>query len=214
MAMGYSPGTAPEPVTSVIKEVREELMSLDEIRAEYRIFDDIQLVPDNKTLVVEGVAFNVKPIIYAQIKGADRAALFICTAGPTIGELSRRSMKEGDLLRGYVCDVAGTESVEKAADMMQESLRKDFSDEGRQITNRFSPGYCGWDVAEQHKLFSFFRNNFCGVTLTASALMNPIKSISGVIGIGKNVKYGPYKCRLCDDKNCIYRNRKSESLRV
>ncbi|MCK7538940.1 MAG: hypothetical protein MZV63_52410 [Marinilabiliales bacterium] len=47
------------------------------------------------------------------------------------------------------------------------------------ITNRFSPGYCGWDVAEQHKLFSFFKDNFCGITLTESALMNPVKSVSG-----------------------------------
>ena len=205
--MGYQTGTAPEPVTLLINEIREELLPLGDIRAEYRIFQGISLIREEKTLQVEGVTFNVKPIIYRQIKEAEEAALFICTAGPVIGEMSRNSMKSGDLLKGYVYDVIGSEVVEAAADMMQEGLRKSMAALGKEITNRFSPGYCGWDVAEQHNLFSFFKDNFCGITLTESALMNPVKSVSGLIGIGEHVKYAPYQCHLCDDKNCIYRKK-------
>ena len=119
-------------------------------------------------------------------------------------------MKEGDLLRGYVYDVIGSEVVEGAADRIQEVLKRTEGAKGKNISNRFSPGYCGWDVADQHKLFSFFKDNFCGITLTESALMNPIKSVSGLIGIGRDVKYSPYQCHLCDSKNCIYHNRKTQ----
>ena len=35
--------------------------------------------------------------------------------------------------------------------------------------------------------------------------MDPIKSISGIIGIGKDVNYYPYTCRMCDMEDCIYR---------
>lgn len=73
------------------------------------------------------------------------------------------------------------------------------------ITNRFSPGYCHWNVSDQHKLFSLFDEAPRGVTLTDSALMNPVKSISGVIGICENVKYKDYHCRLCKSKDCTYR---------
>ncbi len=208
--MGYQPGTAPEPVTLLINEITEELLSFGDIKAEYRIFSEISFQHKEKSLHVEGVTFNIKPIIYRQIKEAEEAALFICTAGPVIGEKSRDSMKSGDLLKGYVYDVIGSEVVEAAADMMQEELKAEAAARGKKITNRFSPGYCGWDVAEQHKLFSFFKDNFCGITLTESALMNPIKSVSGLIGIGGNVKYAPYQCHLCDDRNCIYRNRKEK----
>jgi cobalamin-dependent methionine synthase I len=206
--MGYLPGTAPEPVTTLIEEITEELMLPDEVRAEYRIFDDIRLIDSDRTLIIEDIVFDVRSIIYSQIKTAEKAALFICTAGPAVGEKSRESMKNGDLLRGYVYDVIGSEVVEAAADMMQENLRASVATRGMNITNRFSPGYCRWDVAEQHKLFGFFKDNFCGITLTASALMHPIKSISGLIGIGKDVRFAPYQCKLCDDKSCIYRNRK------
>jgi hypothetical protein len=206
--MGYKTGTAPEPVTLFINEVTEELLPLGDIKAEYRIFEEISLSREKKVLQVEGISFNIKPIIYRQIKETEEVALFICTAGSAIGEMSRHSMKSGDLLKGYVYDVIGSEVVEAAVDRMQEELRESMAAQGKEITNRFSPGYCGWDVAEQHKLFSFFTDNFCGITLTESALMNPIKSVSGLIGIGEHVKYAPYQCHLCDDKNCIYRSLK------
>lgn len=208
--MGYQTGTAPEPVSILINEVTEELLPLGGIKAEYTVFKEINLSRENRSLQVEGITFNVRPIIYRQIKEAEEVALFICTAGPVVGEMCHQSMKDGDLLRGYVYDVIGSEIVEAAADRMQEELRKSIADLGKEITNRFSPGYCGWDVAEQHKLFSFFKDNYCGITLTESALMKPIKSVSGIIGIGRNVRYTPYQCKLCDDKNCIYRNKKSK----
>jgi len=207
--MGYSPGTAPEPLTDLIAEVSDELMPLGDVKAEYIIFNRLSSDPDNKSIEIEGVVFEVKPVIFSQIKKAERAALFICTAGAEVGIRSRASMKDGDLLRGYVYDVIGSEVVENAADRMQEELRLTVAGEGLNITNRFSPGYCGWDVAEQHKLFSFFPENYCGITLTESALMNPVKSVSGLIGIGREVRYAPYQCHLCEDKNCIYRGRKA-----
>jgi hypothetical protein len=81
------------------------------------------------------------------------------------------------------------------------------------ITNRYSPGYCDWNVGEQHKLFSFFPDNYCGIRLTPSALMDPVKSVSGIIGIGENVKRNDYTCRVCDMKDCIYRRSREEKMR-
>ncbi|MCK7538939.1 MAG: hypothetical protein MZV63_52405 [Marinilabiliales bacterium] len=49
-----------------------------------------------------------------------------------MGEMSRRSMKEGDLLRGYVYDVIGSEVVENAADRMQEVLERTVGATGQE----------------------------------------------------------------------------------
>ena len=212
--MGYLPGTAPEPVTDLIAELSQELLKSGEARAEYLVFDLAKLDPVKRTVEIEGVVFDVMPIVFSQLKHAEGAALFICTAGREVGERSRKSMQEGDLLRGYVYDVLGSEIAESAADKMQESLRAEAESSGMKITNRFSPGYCGWDVAEQHKLFSFFPDNYCEITLTESALMNPVKSVSGIIGIGHKVKYEPYRCYRCDDRKCTYRGRKSDGPKV
>jgi hypothetical protein len=212
--MGYLPGTAPEPVTDLIAGLSEELLTVGEARAEYLVFDNAKPDAAIKGVEIEGVIFNVKPIIFSQLKKAEGVVLFICTAGKEVGERSRISMKEGDLLRGYVYDVIGSEVAESAAGRMQEELKVSMEARGFCITNRFSPGYCGWDVTEQHKLFTFFPDNFCGISLTDSALMNPVKSVSGMIGIGRDVRYAPYQCHHCDDRNCIYRGRRSDGPRV
>ena len=156
------------------------------------------------------MVFNIKKIVYGQIKKSDSVAVFLGTAGEEIGRRSRDAMKEGDLLTGYIYDVVGSEIVEAAADIMQNKLQEVIVSEGKKITNRYSPGYCGWDVAEQHKLFQLIPDNFCKIRLTPSALMDPVKSISGFIGIGEHIRYNPYTCRLCDMKDCIYRKVRSQ----
>jgi hypothetical protein len=76
---------------------------------------------------------------------------------------------------------------------------------GMKITNRYSPGYCSWNVSEQKKLFSLLPEGCCGITLSASSLMSPIKSISGIIGMGRSVEFKEYVCEICSMKDCIFR---------
>jgi cobalamin-dependent methionine synthase I len=206
--MGYKDGESQETITEIISALLKEAESICTVRAEYRIFTDVKFDNDARSVSIGDIVFDIRRIVYGQLKKSDSIAVFLCTAGGEIGKKSRAAMKEGDLLKGYIYDVIGSEIVEAAADLMQEALEKDVSGSGRKITNRFSPGYCGWDVAEQHKLFSFFPYNFCGIRLTPSALMDPVKSISGFIGAGEKVKRMPYTCSFCDMKDCIYRKAK------
>jgi hypothetical protein len=46
---------------------------------------------------------------------------------------------------------------------------------------RYSPGYCGWDITGQRQLFQALRPEEVGITLRESCLMEPLKSISGVL---------------------------------
>ena len=209
-AIGYKYGESEETISQLISEILTECESIADIKAEYRIFDNVAFNETEKTVEVNGLIFNIKKIIFGQIRKSGSAAFFLGTAGEEIGIRSKKAMKEGDLLRGYIYDVVGSEIVEAAAERMQNQLEKEMQLTGMRITNRFSPGYCGWDVSEQHKLFQLMADNFCGIRLTPSALMDPVKSVSGIIGIGENVKRAPYTCSLCDMKDCIYRRRKAE----
>jgi hypothetical protein len=206
--MGYKDGESHEIISHLVAEILKEAETICKMKAEYRIFENISFDDTQKTVTINNVVFEIKKIIYRQIIKSDSAALFLCTAGEEIGVRSKRLMKDGDLLRGYVYDVVGSEAVEAAADLMQNQMEEVMRAMDFNITNRFSPGYCGWMVVEQHKLFQLMPDNYCGIRLTPSALMNPIKSVSGIIGIGKNVKRAPYSCNLCDMKDCIYRRKK------
>lgn len=45
----------------------------------------------------------------------------------------------------------------------------------------------------------------CGIELTESSLMYPIKSVSGIIGIGSRVERKPYGCTICRNTACYKR---------
>ena len=90
-------------------------------------------------------------------------------------------------------------------DKMEESLQLSIDKLGWHHTNRFSPGYCGWHVSQQQLLFPLFQGHTCGVRLTDSSLMLPIKSVSGIVGLGSQVSRQPYTCTLCNFPQCFRR---------
>jgi cobalamin-dependent methionine synthase I len=92
-------------------------------------------------------------------------------------------------------------------DQIQKQFEELAGKQGWGISNRYSPGYCGWNVAEQQILFALLPPNPCNISLTQSSLMQPIKSISGIIGFGPDVKSKGHTCQFCEMQNCIYRNR-------
>jgi hypothetical protein len=209
--LGYNEGNDREFVKSLIGEVLEESREISKIRAQFTIFNNIHPDENSKSIGINTIRFQVKKTIYMQLKKSESIAIFLCTAGEEIGSRSRKAMKERDFLKGYIYDVVGSEIVESVADILQAEIELAVLDSGKKITNRYSPGYCGWDVDDQHKLFELVPDNYCGIRLTPSALMDPVKSISGIIGIGKNVKYNPYTCLMCDQNDCVYRNIKEKN---
>jgi len=206
--MGYEPGKAPEPIPQLIEEVLGVAHDYCNIKGGYVIHREVDIRKEEKVIAIDGIDFEVKKIVTNQLRKMEDVALFACTAGAGIGDYSKELMHEGDFVKGYIADVVGSEIVESAMDKIQDDLEQKMNAEGLFITDRYSPGYCGWSVAEQHKLFSFFPKGFCGINLTETSLMQPIKSVSGIIGIGPDVRRKGYVCQHCDMVNCIYREKK------
>jgi hypothetical protein len=203
--MGYDEGESDPHFRDLIENALKEASKKCCVRAEYRIFSEVSLSDSDKSISIYDTHFDIGKIIFGQLEKAGAAALFLCTAGEGISKLSRTAMESEDILGAYIYDIVGSEIAEAAADLMQDALENELALSGLQMTNRFSPGYCGWDVAEQKKLFGLLPGTWCGIRLTPSSLMNPEKSVSGIIGIGESVKHLPYTCSLCDMKDCIYR---------
>ncbi len=151
-------------------------------------------------------AFDMGRIILQQLRNSEAYALFICTAGQLFEQYQQQLKTEGDMVRIFIADALGSVIAEKCADKMEESLQESIDKLGWKHTNRFSPGYCGWHVSQQQLLFPLFEGKTCGVTLTDSSLMVPIKSVSGIIGIGEKVRRLDYTCGLCDFKQCYKRH--------
>ena len=154
-------------------------------------------------------AFDMGNIILRQLRGSEAYALFVCTAGVEYEAYQQRLKEQGDMVRVFIADALGSVIAEKCADQMEIALQESIDKLGWKHTNRFSPGYCGWHVSQQQMLFPLFQGHTCGVTLTDSSLMVPIKSVSGIIGLGTGVRKLDYTCGLCDFKQCYKRKKKA-----
>ncbi len=204
--LGYADGEAPEFLSDTFSEVLAEAGGYCHIQAGLVRFTDFQR-PGNNQIRVNDVDLDIGKTIAVQLRNAESLAAFVCTIGPGLEVWSKHLMNEGDFFKGYLADAVASQTVELAIDAVQNVLEKELAEHGLKATNRFSPGYCGWSVSDQHKLFSLLPKNFCDIHLTESSLMLPIKSVSGIIGIGPDVRKIDYTCRLCDKKECFYRRR-------
>ena len=153
--------------------------------------------------------FEMGSIILRQLRGSEAFALFVCTSGLEFETYQQRLKEQGDMVRVFIADALGSVIAEKCADQMEKALQESIDKLGWMHTNRFSPGYCGWHVSQQQLLFPLFQGHTCGVKLTDSSLMIPIKSVSGIIGLGKKVRKLEYTCGLCDFKQCYKRKKKA-----
>lgn len=157
------------------------------------------------TITVADTPFAVGRQVAGYLKEATEAALFLCTAGALFSDEARELNAAGDFLEAYVIDAIGSLTVEKAMDRIHNALAEQQAAAGLKITNRYSPGYCNWPLSDQRMLFQFVGENPTTITLSPSCLMHPIKSVSGIIGIGDEVQRRPYGCAVCANKTCIYR---------
>ena len=202
--MGFEDGIVPEPFPELIETALNLAPEICKIRGGYKIFNQAETGIDTETIRICDQVFYPSKIITTQLKNASSFALFICTAGPEITQYTKEVSANDDTLLSFVFDVIGSLTADKATDQIQNSLKLETQKMGLTISDRFSPGYCEWSVAEQQKLFALMPENFCGVSLSESSLMSPIKSVSGIIAIGTHLKQSGYQCNWCTDKNCIY----------
>jgi len=203
--MGYDSVSLPEPFAVYFDDVNQCCSELTDICGAYQIFDKVELTSSKKSIFVNDVEFSVGSMIRAELDGSEKLAFFVCTAGATLSKQAVTLLQGKDPVLGYIYDLFGSAIAEAVGDKIQQMIRDKVQLKGMQITNRYSPGYCHWKVVDQHKLFSLFEDNLCGVSLGSSSLMNPVKSISGVIGIGHDVHYRNYQCDLCQMKKCAYK---------
>jgi hypothetical protein len=201
--LGFPDG-CPEPFRTYVDEVLLFAEKLPDIRAAYRIVDQIEMKSKGTSLTAGGVELHVGQMIKKEIRNSERIAFFICTAGEQISSRSKSLLMGDDPALGYIYDVMGSFITEAAGDKMQQMLTGELAG-SEKMTNRYSPGYCQWPVSGQQVLFSLFDGKTGGVSLTSSSLMVPVKSISGLIGIGQQVTFREHQCDICEMKNCIYR---------
>ncbi len=142
-------------------------------------------------------------------------ALFAVTLGAVLSEKVTELFDNGDYAFGYMLDSVSSYAADKLTDLAAAHLKSDLIESEPASSSwqvlSYSPGYCGWNISGQKKLFEVLRPEEIGITLNDSCLMSPIKSVSGVLiaGAGEIHEFvNSYTfCDICRTKTCTERMR-------
>lgn len=207
-ALGYGPPRAraiPDHVAATIARVQHRSETLIAPRMFWATMPGEVVA---QSLVCRGTRpgrLAIGSIVAGQIRLCEAVAVFVVSIGEDLEFEARRTMAESDVLDGYVLDALGSVAADACAEAVARMIAIEAQQIGWKTTNRYSPGYCSWPTQDQHALFGLLPKEPAGVRLSASGLMHPIKSVSGVIGLGAQVKFHPYPCAFCGIEDCRQR---------
>ena len=150
--------------------------------------------------------FTISGNIGEFLAHADRVAVFVVTVGGAISRLAENASRDGDVLAAWTMDALGSWAAEAAADALMGQMRPHLRN-GEGLTLRYSPGYCGMDIGQQRTLFQMVQAGSVGVDLLPSMLMSPLKSISGIVGLGPSETISSHRsaCDRCPQVDCHMR---------
>lgn len=204
--MGYGEVEPEENIKNLVDELFAEVAAITIPQCSFDLFKGC--LSESSVLLEMGDALPVGAVLTTILKNATRFALFAATAGSAFQAYQNKLKEEGDILNCFVTDVIGTCIAEATGDYMERMLEKVL--DGERHTNRLSPGYCGWHLSGQKQLFRLMGENPCDISLSEVCLMTPVKSISGIIGIGENVDEKKYGCQFCELETCYKRKKKKK----
>ena len=197
-AMGYRDSVPEERIQEMVRELRDKLVPKATLRYMYQVVEAEKL--SSRTVRFADKTFTPEGIICSYLKGMTHALLFIGSAGWEFDKAKEALKAEDDIVADFIADSIGT----VLAEMTVARIEKDY-DGSPTISMPYSPGYCNWNIREQHLLFSLFPERPCGIVLTDSSLMTPEKSVSGFFALGETLQRQPYHCEICKNKRCYKR---------
>lgn len=185
---------APEPLRRQTAAEMESLRSRLRPRYAYRVWD-LDFHPDGIRLT--GTALVLRGDTAGRmLETCSRAALLACTLGTRFDQLLTAAQAR-DMARAVILDACGSALVEQGCDEAEAELSAHFP--GRYLTDRFSPGYGDLPLDLQQQLCAALDTpRRLGLHVTESLLLNPVKSVTAIVGISDRPQMARIRgCACC-----------------
>ena len=161
--------------------------------------------------IYHGDGRNESPAPIGEISSkAHNLALFAATLGEETERKIRELFSTNEFPLGYILDSAASVAADNMAKICEKRYLGLLQESGAATFDScalaYSPGYCGWHISGQRRLFESLHPEQIGISLTESFLMQPLKSISGVLIAGPksiHIFSSSYSfCGECETRSC------------
>lgn len=182
----------------------EEARLLAAPKGNWEVYDydcETQTVKANPPCQIQGKKIG------QHLAGCEKVIALSVTVGEDIEEEITQRFNSGEYSLAVLMDAAATTAVEQIADGMEKALAPKMGAQGFLMKWRFSPGYGDWPLEQQPELIRLARADKIGVSLSASMMLMPRKSITAIIGLYRKQEnavptHNANGCSNCSQKNC------------
>ena len=155
-----------------------------------------------------GLCLEINNSMLNLLRGASYLAFGLSTIGKNLEEKVVELFAQNEYPKAMALDAVGTVASKFLSNYVKSLICQEAKEQNFQTTKYFSPGSCDWNINQQKKIFQIIPADKIGVKLTESYMMIPKKSLSWVIGIGKEIiipSKGDDSCKNCLAENCQFR---------
>ena len=194
---GIVPENTPE-LELTRAEIRELAEELARIARPKGIWKRIPLIRQQDELcLLDGALTLPGKSISHHLKDSQEVILITGTLGITVDQYLR-SLQLTDLKKAVMTDSVASVAIENILDQIQAEIRLTLA-EGEYLTDRFAPGYGDLPIGLNGTLAQLLdTKRRIGLTVSASGIMIPRKSIMAIIGVAGSAQ--PQFTRGC--ANC------------
>ena len=187
----------PERTRAMYHRSIERALELAEPAAQYDWFD-VSGVSQGRLHLANGQSLGSRLIVH-QLGRAQKLAVAVCTIGPGLPAASSAAFSAGDHMMGLLLDTAGSLAVGNVSVGVLQHLNRLAADMGLSASFSIAPGSAECTLDDQRTVFDLLPAQDIGVRLTESMVMVPIKSISLVVGIGRDMpgQLEHSQCEFC-----------------
>jgi hypothetical protein len=161
-----------------------------------------------ENLRINGTVFSSRQLRdqFSAVQAHD-AMLVAVSAGPQCEEKARELWQEGKPDEYFFLEMYGSAVVEHLIATTAGRICARAEQTGLAVLPHYSPGYSGWDVSDQVRLWELIRRNnirdFPGeLRVLNTGMLQPKKSLLGVFGLTRHVEQARRFARLIPCESC------------
>jgi hypothetical protein len=208
---GYSKKRVKNPNQNILQITEEEInrgYNLFKPQGIYSLIKIISFASKGRIDLENELVFRFSKSVINQLKEASHLLVGVVTIGDFLEKKVSKLFSQGEYPRALALDAVGTVAVEDFSRGVRKLARQEVKEQGFKTSRHFSPGYGGWEVSQQDIIFKNIPTDNIGVMLTKGYMMLPQKSLSWIIGVGKEMiifSEEDNNCGNCQFKCCNYK---------
>ncbi len=143
------------PFKPLLDDLFNEAKNIIIPQCAYTILTSVECYTNIGEIYIKNIRFKTDRIISSSLKNISQAALFVGTVGEIFDNWLEEKKEIEDPFTEYLSNLIGSEIAESIARWVYKKIIQEVDETGLLFTNRYSPGYCGWNVEEQKKYSVF-----------------------------------------------------------